>query len=365
MAAITKEMQWLSRLKASQLHKLAVTLGSPCSGSKGIVADGIRQALISTPLENFQLSSKSHSISQDPGHHFSIVSIDMGIQNLAYAHLLAPQPSGRVLTDAQGAGVTKLPLLNAWERLAAFPVENQDNSKGKSAKSGSYDPSKYASAAHQFITKMITKYDPTHILIEQQRFRSGGSSAVAEWTIRVGVFEGMLHAILRTLQVERRDKFKLQAVVSINPARTARFWLEGSGRNEDLLEPRRIIGREGKQAKIDMVAKSFLSSKDHLVRTGVGQAKAMETAFLERWCSTSKAAKAPRAIEASKAQKVATSTGHEISEPKQPKLDDLADCLLQALAWLEWQRMRELILHDTNAEHPVAAIEQQLESMAF
>jgi cruciform cutting endonuclease 1 len=366
MAAVKNGVECLRQLKASQLHQLAVVLGSASSGSKGTVADGICRTLESALLDTSDTSNSLASSSAHGSRHLSIVSIDMGIQNLAYAHLLAPQTSDRNSESSQRTGINRVPLLSAWDRLAAFPADKQDNSITESGKSGSYNPSKYASAAYHFITELIAKYDPTHILIEQQRFRSGGGSAVAEWTIRVGVFEGMLHAILRTLREERKGKINLQTVTSINPAQTARFWLEGSGRAESRIEPRKITGREGKQAKINIVGKSFLCPNDQLVETGAGQAKAMETAFLERWNGTSKAAEATKATKAPLSpKKVASSTSsREFSEPKQPKLDDLADCLLQAIAWLEWQRMRELVTEDMSAPDPVAAIQQRLQSVS-
>lgn len=358
MAAIKNGMQWLGELKASQLHQLAVALGSACSGSKGTVADAVRQTLATGPLGRLQTSSHAMLASTDRSCHLNIVSIDMGIQNLAYAHILAPLPNDR--HSERRSGAIKLPVLGTWDRLTAFPAENQDHLVSKSPDSGQYSPSRYASAAYHFITDILTRHDPTHILIEQQRFRSGGSAAVAEWTIRVGVFEGMLHAILRTLREERQNGIRLQTVVSINPARTSRFWLERSGAAGSLVEPRKITGREGKQAKIDIVGKSFLNATSRLVDIGRGQAKSMETAFTEKWCASSKVAK-----ELGLHKKAASSKGESgATMLKQPKLDDLADCLLQALAWLRWQEMRQLVLQDSNSEDPLNTVRLRLEELA-
>ncbi len=359
MAAIRNEMQWLGKLKASQLHQLAIALGSACSGSKVTVAGGIRQTLTSVPSDTSKTYCSSASIPTGSSRQLSIVSIDMGIQNLAYAHLLATHSNDRSSEITKGAGLRKQPVLNAWERLNAFPVETSHNPISKPLNPGQYDPSRYASAAYHFITDILTKHDPTYVLIEQQRFRSGGSSAVAEWTIRVGVFEGMLHAILRTMREERKDRSKLQAVVSINPARTARFWLEGSGRADNLLEPTKISGREGKQAKIDIVGKSFSDARNRLVESGSTRAKAMEIAFMQKWYTTSKVAK-----ELGLHRTIPCEIESGLTKPKQPKLDDLADCLLQALAWLRWQQAGELLLQDSNSEDPLAAVRQRLKELA-
>jgi cruciform cutting endonuclease 1 len=362
MVATRDQIQLFSKLKASQLHQFAVALGAACSGNKGTVIGGILHTLTSTASDGSQTSEQSATISLDRGQPVSIISIDMGIQNLAYAHLLAPPPSARRSRNVHASSITKLPILRAWERLSVFPVELQDNSVGESAKAGLYNPSRYAEAAYQLIRDMLTKYNPTHVLIEQQRFRSSGSSAVAEWTIRVGVFEGMLHAVLQTLRAENKEKFRLQTVTSINPARTAQFWLKGSRRIDTPLEPKKITGREGKQAKIDIVGKAFLDSKDRLVETATGRAKATERAFMNRWHATSKVARALRVKQ--RKNKGCTEDDAEDSGPKLAKLDDLADCLLQGMAWLEWQRMRQLVLQDLTSNDPMNAVQHRLDSLA-
>jgi cruciform cutting endonuclease 1 len=363
MAAVKNSMEWLGQLKASQLHQLAVALGCACSGSKTTVADGIREALTLTPSDSFRPFGSAASVSEKRSRQLSIVSIDMGIQNLAYAHLLLePEASNRISKKAQSLGPSKLPVLRAWERLNVFPTQQQDEEPmTKSTKLAAYLPSRYANAAYHFITNMLRQYNPTHILIEQQRFRSGGSSAVAEWTLRVGVFEGMLHAILRTLREERKKESRLRAVISINPARSARFWLEGSQAPPPAGRPavRKITGREGKQAKIDLVGKSFLDLEGRMVETGGNaRVKLMQMAFMQKWSATSKMAKELRA------EGTISPTGEDAATaPKQPKLDDLADCLLQALAWLRWQQMRDLVLHDSNTEDALAAVQRRLEEL--
>lgn len=361
MAAITSGMEWLGQLKASQLHQLAVALGSACSGSKRVIVDGICQTLFSAPSGDFRAFNRLSLPSGHPRRQLSIVSIDMGIQNLAYANLLVGQASDRISQNVPSVGTTNLPMLKAWERLNVFPGDGHDNSMRKSANLGGYVPSRYADAAYYFISDILMKYDPTHILIEQQRFRSGGGSAVAEWTLRVGVFEGMLHAVLQTLQKERKDETKLEAIVSISPARTARFWLERSQRLTSQIVPSKTTGREGKQAKVDIVAKSFLDDESRMVEIAKGQAKDTQTTFMAKWYATSKVAKElQRHRKKTKSESAATTP----KTPTQPKLDDLADCLLQALAWLKWQKTRDLVIQDSRADDPLDAIRRRLEELA-
>jgi cruciform cutting endonuclease 1 len=412
--SVKNSMEWLGQLKASQLHRLAVTLGCACSGSKAIVAQGIREALLTstTPsLDSFDsaasTSGKQKKSKKKKSRQLSIVSIDMGIQNLAYAHLLLdPQPSNRTSKKkaqdpSHGGG--KLPILRAWERLNVFPTapppdkpirKPAHKSIAKLAAAAAYSPSRYATAAYHFITHILAQCNPTHILIEQQRFRTGGSSAVAEWTLRVGVFEGMLHAILRTVREDRKQQqqqqCRVEEVVSVSPARCARFWLEGGGYASDDWravavgggggggggrggeERRKMTGREGKQAKIDLVGRSFLhlgsdgSSGSSMVEPGSAQVRAMQLAFLQRWAVTSKAAKGLRGADGLILIPPTTCEEGATMPPIQPqKLDDLADCLLQALAWLRWQSMRDLVLRDCEGGDALAAVRRRLDGLAL
>jgi cruciform cutting endonuclease 1 len=357
MSVKRTDLRWLGQLKASELHQLAIALGSACSGTKSSVAQGIIQTLDPVSLSEHEATSRA-SRSAGPDAGLSIVSIDMGIQNLAYAHILVPGIGDKASEKLYGADTVKLPILNAWKRLAVFPSDTPNLPSAKSAKAGHYDPLKYAHAAYHFVDNILQEHKPTHVLIEQQRFRSGGGSAVQEWTIRVGVFEGMLHAILRTLQEERKDKLGLQAVVPINPSRTVRFWLEGR-QGVGTVPAKKMTGREGKQAKIEIVGESFMGNGDRLVKTGEGQARSMENAFMNRWCTTSKIPGKP-GLRSKKFPDLSASDASNAKVPKLSKLDDLADCLLQGLAWLEWQRLRNLVLQDTAAIDPLAEIRQRL-----
>ena len=57
-----------------------------------------------------------------------------------------------------------------------------------------------AQIALNFIQTHILPQNPTHILIERQRFRSSSSPAILDWTIRVNTLEAMIYAILAVHQ---------------------------------------------------------------------------------------------------------------------------------------------------------------------
>jgi cruciform cutting endonuclease 1 len=200
-----------------------------------------------------------------------------------------------------------------------------------------FDPSTLANYAYRFIKGILSRHQPTHVLIERQRFRSGGASAVQEWTIRVGVFEGMLHAVLKTLSEELGLQVTVQGV---DPGRVTRYWLEGRAAHG-----RRVrTVKESKKIKIDIVGESLKGSRKSLVDIGPrsnrfdGQDVAqMAEAFVARW-----------------KKKDGRKRDHRTKETF--KLDDLSDCLLQGVAWLDWRKKRQHVLQsglDAFADDPL------------
>ena len=301
--------------------------------------------------------------------NLSIVSVDMGIRNLAYAHLVAhPASSGEARNSAEPSTYLR-PNLLAWKRVvisgapdgrvtskkrekgdqnsadvATTPLQAAKGASGEAQPLGSekeaFDPSTFANHAYNFIKSLLSAHQPTHVLIERQRFRSGGASAVQEWTIRVGVFEGMLHAVLRTLSEEHG----LEVVVhGVDPGRVTRYWLEGGAAPA---KERKRSGKESKKAKIDIVGEYLGRSDGALVGVGTGsnQVSRQEVgqvveAFLARWKKQGRSRK-------------------EGGRKDVVKLDDLTDCLLQGVAWLNWQNKRQEVLQrglEAFAEDPMFA----------
>ncbi|KAE8353894.1 mitochondrial resolvase Ydc2, partial [Aspergillus coremiiformis] len=188
---------WLSSLKTSQLQRIAQATGIRTAGPKPTLITRLQ-----TELTQYAYPPPPHD-HQGPTNKppLSILSIDMGIRNLAFAHLLVPN------TTALTNPIT--PTLNAWRRLAVSDLgvldspmepstERIEDEQKKEIENGkeTFHPSLYAPQAYTLVSTLLARYRPTHVLIERQRFRSGGGSAVQEWTLRVGVFEGMLHAVL-------------------------------------------------------------------------------------------------------------------------------------------------------------------------
>lgn len=310
---MTVSRPWLQQLTLDKLHRLATALGLPCSGTKSARIEGIRRA-----------TSGVTGSAGDGGvilPNLSLLSIDMGIRNLAFAHITATAQTEK---DSRGGAAYGPPTIQAWHRLAvphslkdiedrATHIGQDDDSVARktTAREGkeTFEPIDYSAHAYDLISYMLRTYKPNQVLIERQRFRSGGQSAVQEWTIRVGMFEGMLYAVLRTLIEERKLQLSIEPM---QPARVNRYWLDGR---------KKLTGREVKRAKIDLVSKLLdVTQPGFIIGPGL---KPFMDEFMSTWKNGTKSKKA---------------AGSNIL-----KLDDLADSLLQGLAWVNWQNNRRRI----------------------
>lgn len=351
-------VSWLTKLKATELHRLAVLIGTPCSGTKAVQLHGIQNALASLP------AFKNGSTSQHgrDAKHLSLVSIDMGIRNLAYSHWT----SSLNTSTANGVAQYEKPVLRAWRKInistaleSTVVTETSRRGEGLSieddginttAVKESFEPIDYADRAYRFIKDVVETHDPSNVLIERQRFRTGGNSAVQEWTIRVGVFEGMLYAVLRSLVAERPEYGEL-VVEPVLPARVNRYWLEGrvkGNRDRDGAKPGsgKVKAKEVKQMKIELVRKLLRDARsdaNEALFTWDKDTNGTVSAFLGKGIKTDKSVSSA-VIKGQRSK----ATAMELS-----KLDDLADSFLQGLAWIQWQNNRfKFGSHTDNSRPP-------------
>ena len=306
--------KWLHGLTLHKLHRLAVSIGSPCSGSKPVRIAGIQDALAEIPqVERIDGANGS----------LSIVSIDMGIRNLAYTCL---ETSVKAMKSQRDLDI----LVQAWQRRAIgngapsarrskrkLAEDAQTSStKPEGAIKESFEPKIYAAHAYDFINEIIDKHKPTHVLIERQRLRSGGQSAVQEWTIRDGEYEGMLYAVLGTLIAQG---YRDCSVLPMSPAAVNRYWL-----NEHATTPLLLEGR----------SRSSKAVKDHKIgffrdMLKVGRVENLSLSFSH---SSTETRDAVTGVD-KKTKSSSKGAGYT-------KLDDVSDCLLQGLAWVKWQQNR-------------------------
>ena len=309
-------MKWLQSCTVAQLQSIARSIGSNTGGKKDILRSHVLDEL---QHDHFSLPSSNRRVG--PCQH-KIVSIDMGIRNLAICSIIVPEHRhpNRPLA---------MPIVQIWERIAISKKATADDleqgSPGSMAKEA-FDPQTYAQYAYDLVVKRIVQCQPTQILIERQRFRSMGGSAVQEWTLRVNMFEAMIYATLRTLS---ENKLWQGSVHPIAPAKVSKFWLGDD--NDEHLKFATSKSLKTKSAKIALVG-SWLF-KGQLLEL---QGEAADTARAYQMKL------AGRRVRKGAAEQKATAEQSQIPRDI-GKLDDLADCLMQAIAWIRWEENRRAL----------------------
>ncbi|KAK0662544.1 putative cruciform cutting endonuclease [Cercophora samala] len=178
------------KITVAHLQSLCSSTGLPQAGPKSTIQKTLRQA--------------AQSVQHIPDTA-RILSIDLGIKNFAFS-LLTPAPSPSKKTplptppDSPSTPQALLPpvTLHHWNHLdlttPLFPQHDPSSSPIQ------FTPSSLSGLTYSLISTHLLPLKPTHVLIERQRFRTGNSSNIFEWTIRVNTLEAMLHACFATLK---------------------------------------------------------------------------------------------------------------------------------------------------------------------
>lgn len=311
------KLSWLSTCKASQLKAIASATGINSSGTKPALTLRLLQELSES---KFSLLKDEKSKAPKP---YNIVSIDMGIRNLAYCRFTLPG-------SWKTARKVIVPTIHDWTRIAISQKTALTDGPVIAKVKEPFDPATYSQHAHDLITSFLSSR-PTQVLIERQRFRSMGGSSVQEWTLRVNMFEAMLYAVLKTYSALGLWS---GAVYPVVPKKVSKFWLgDAEGRNE---LGSGLKSAKTKTAKIELVGRWLEEAN---TRSFELKGKAAETgrAYLEKRKGRRKAAKDEEMKEAERMNSAPADVG---------KLDDLADCLLQGMAWIQWEQNRRMIVSE-------------------
>ncbi|KAK6509935.1 hypothetical protein TWF481_004656 [Arthrobotrys musiformis] len=301
-------LQRLSLLRNAELKDILQRCGWPVSGTKAVMAKEIQIQLHRSRLMTYRRSSPGAlEPAENQLDEHRILSLDMGIKNMAVCLL---KVSRQELLSREPAA----PEIISWRRFSFFDHHDPKNGcEGENVQDMDFASASLAPLATALARHLITTHDPTIIAIEKQRYRTMGSAAVQEWTIRVNKLEAMLHAALRVLQEE--GVWVQGAIHSICPQRTTGYWLGRYGLDDGIRK-----GAVTKPLKVKLV-RSWLE-KGHNVVYRKNNSLAADAASL--FCKVSGQTK--------------TKTGE--------KLDDLADCLLQGLAIIHWEIDRLKLLKD-------------------
>ena len=345
-------------LKLAELQRVALLCGLATSGTKADIRERIADVTADTA------DATGAGV---PWRDRRILSIDLGLRNLGYGLLTpAPEPRRKKPQDPSPLAPPRVKL-HAWTRTdlvappappspaaAADPgLSKREKLKEKQRQSEAFSPAALSATAVRLVRNTLLPLRPTHVLIERQRFRSGNAAPVLEWTLRVNTLEAMIHAAFRTL---RECGHWEGEVVSVPPLRVGPFWLAGSDRGggdtkkaeaadtdldlEELegetkaAKSKRASSRQAKlnmkKEKIDILG-NWLSG-GVLVSPQNKGVEAMIQTYFEHWTRKPGARRKKTQI-----------NGLGIEEEAIKKIDDLADSLLQGMAWIRWEENKECL----------------------
>jgi cruciform cutting endonuclease 1 len=299
-------MSRFASLKLAQIKPLLTAIGSRTSGTKPQLIARLERDLRAPKLILKEPSSTR------------ILSVDMGIKNLAFCVC-------DVKKHVDGFELR----VNEWKKIGVLDLQHAIEGQIKEVENP-YAPPSLSKTAYHLVKDVLLPYQPDTVLIERQRFRSGGGTAVLEWTLRVNVFESMIWAVARTLQGERG--VSPQHLWPLDPKQVATFWVGGS-----TTEKRTHMSKSKieKKQKIDLVRKWLVDgADDSMILSFTNNAAETKRSFLAVANGNQKS-KPDENAEGGKPVVVPERIG---------KLDDLADCLLQATAWCKWENNRDSLV---------------------
>ncbi|CAK7219267.1 hypothetical protein SCUCBS95973_003761 [Sporothrix curviconia] len=334
-------------LSLSSLRDLALLCGRNSSGTRAVLRADLEAALDEAPV----LAAPRAATSQ------RILSIDMGVRNLAYCLL---QVEGKA---ARSDSHRHVPQLLAWERLSLIGsgkgATREDTASAKPPASA-FSPPAMAAVAARLIRDRLLPLAPTHVLIERQRFRSGGGAAVLEWTVRVNSLEAMLHGILAYRQLDANKNSKnsnstFQTIQAVSPRRVSQFLLRGglSGSKEE--QPVSLPAKVTKEKDIKDVKEAFVAgilraSGPRQLLTYNENINDIVDAYLLRWDAKQSKSRRKTKTKETEEDGADGTDRPPLAKPVFTKIDDMADCVAQGLAWLEWEDNKKL-LRARGAEH--------------
>ncbi|KAK4189864.1 mitochondrial resolvase Ydc2 [Podospora australis] len=354
----TSPPPFLKAHTVASLQKLLASCGLGRTGTKALLYQNIQKA-----ARSFQPLPPTARI----------LSIDLGIKNFAFS-LLTPLSHPPTL-DHNGS-ITQQPVspaaLHAWQRLdltqgVPLPSTSTTSSLLSPSPSSSdltpleqqalqdFSPAAMSSLTYQLVTTHLLPLNPTHVLIERQRFRSSSGVAIQEWTIRVNTLEAMLHACFATLSGLGKWQGEL---FSVSPQAIARYLFPDAGSSssssddleEDGADSEKAAKKKGakektnpyqilKQNKVSMLGEWIDpggtmtgATEGALVLPKTTEAEEMAWMFVEGW---------------QRKENKVKEEDQKVTKELLTKLDDLSDSVLQGLVWLQWQRNLEGLIKES------------------
>ncbi|KAF9106274.1 hypothetical protein BGX29_009923 [Mortierella sp. GBA35] len=337
----------------------------------------------------------------------SIVSIDIGIRNLAWVELskdgkilrwaiedlLAPSSSdgpqgvtnqehaatpvgSDTSIDATIPSPSEIASLNNKKTTTRRRTGSNSSKRVKKPPAPSYDPRSVALRVDQVMRTILLESDSVQgIILERQRFRTGGMHAMLDVTFKCGVVEGMIHTWFAFWQRERqhereragrvdgggsdggggeKDKEEPSVFIeSVTPRAVAVRWgIGASGAKASSQRKKVLPGAAGstitdgddtlpelveEQEPVQSADDVVLSPVQQLPKTPAYRNKKFQSrTIVDNWIYDTSDGSGSIVPEANKFRVRCSPKMREWYSQEQ-KRDDLSDCLLQAVAWFEWK----------------------------
>jgi cruciform cutting endonuclease 1 len=367
-------------ITAKALQALLTRIGSASSGTKDVLQERFGQDVARSRLLALRPEWKQR-FSEARDRKLNIVSIDMGIKNLAYCHVEVDYPDGNIAKPTMNiVAWDKLNLVDAtkdWPRHHSTPLFTRgEDAVNADEEVDPYSLSVLSRTAYWFIQKPVLEFNPDIILIERQRWRSASSAAIQQWTVRVNTLEAMLWAVLETVRTQRKNTSLKKGeaaperdfeVFGVDPKRVGQYWLmlhakAMAEKRADIvptIEEGEVGSGDVKATKKEPRSKAEKKAKIALLRSWLTGEYASTASTTPKSTATiaftigqgavlaREALRLPAPRSTHKRKKVTfddldvDNTG-EASEKWQQmkKLDDITDCFLQVAAWVAWESNR-------------------------
>lgn len=244
------------------------------------------------------------------------------------------------VTEAQSPKelVSPTPVPDADLALGELPKKGGIVGKKPKKKAESFEPSVYALLANNFVRHTLDRFSPLDaILIERQRYRSGSSAAIQEWTVRVNTLEAMLHAVFCCLHGE-----KSPVAEGVSPSKVTRFWVDRVGekflevqKKPERRKKKEVLGEKlGEELGVEGVEVVIEREKTYR------KTKLAKVSLVKEWLRSGGVVKVGKDAKGVAADFEPVKGRRKSERVSGGKLDDLADCLLQGMAWIRWEENR-------------------------
>jgi cruciform cutting endonuclease 1 len=323
--------QFINGLKNDHLRHVLTSIGCNAGGSKPGLQERVARSIVQPRLHHGG-EHHSCSIASTP-QPTRILSVDMGIKNLAFCVMDVNLPST--------AGTEKPTIrIHHWTRLASLPGLETPSAVTDSERPDPYSVPNLSRAAAFLIRSVFLPQKAQVLLIEHQRFRTGGGQAVQQWTLRVNSLEAMLWgglAALRQMSDASGSAEQLQPAIpephAVSPARVARFWFP-------------TLKKVEKKDKVALV-RGWLT-EGAITGEQIDDEKGIELELAKGLESIKQAYLSSKGVRIRKASSIGGQSDSDITIDG--KLDDFADSFLQGAAVVQWELNRQKFLTMDEAE---------------